>query len=79
MEHSYIVSEDVTIKTPGNFSMADIKSEVLEHTAEKIVRRSTYPNGFQITIEQQDRIMLIHCNQPLVRDTDGSLVAPTDK
>ena len=78
MEHSYILPGDITIKTPGAFTMADIKNELLEMTPEKIVRRSTFPNGFQITIEQQSDLTIVHCNQHLTQDVDGSYVAQTD-
>ena len=78
MEHSYILPGDITIKTPGAFTMADIKNELLKMTPEKIVRRSTFPNGFQITLEQQSGLTIVHCNHPLTQDADGSYVAPTD-
>lgn len=78
MEHSYIMPGNFSIKTPGAFTMSDIKNELVEQTPEKIVRRSTFPNGFQITIEHQAGITIIHCNQPLTQAEDGSFIAPTD-
>ncbi len=80
MDHTYlIVDGELRIHTPGVPSMADVKNEIIERTPEKLVRRSVYPNGFEITFEQFPGMIFLHCNQPLTENSDGSFTAPTDK
>lgn len=80
MEYTYMLaSGDLRILTPGVASLADVKNEILEHTEKKITRRSVYPNGFEITVEQFSSMIFLHCNQPLTENPDGSFTAPTDK
>lgn len=80
MEHLYLMAEgNLRILTPGIDSMTQVKNELIEQTPEKLVRRSTYPNGFQITFEQYSGLIFLHCNQPLTENGDGSFTAPTDK
>lgn len=79
MEYKYIVADsDLRIETPGAFALSDIRQEILENSPDRIVRKSTYPNGFEIIFEQQAGVMVLHCNQPLRSNEDGSFTAPTD-
>ena len=80
MEHIYMIADgDLRILTPGVASMADVKNELIEHSQDRIVRKSIYPNGFEIVFEQQNQVVFLHCNRPLVKNEDGSFTAPTDK
>jgi hypothetical protein len=66
------------IRTPGNFTMADIKQEFIDQTAEMIIRKSTYPNGFEITMTQSPGFTSFETNRPLQSAGDGLFIAPTD-
>lgn len=64
------------IKTPGVTDMAQVKNELISQTAEKIVRRSTYPTGLVLEIHQEAKQTTIFSNCPLTKNPDGSYTAP---
>lgn len=78
MEITHFVSiGEISIKTPGVASLADVKTEVHRLEESHIVSKSTYPNGFEITYDVYPDHINVSCNRPLLQSEDGSLIAPT--
>ena len=78
MNHTYILGNgSFSIRTPGIGSLSDVVSQLVEQDADHIVWKSTYPNGFEITFNQQADIITITCNRELIRSDDSTLIAPT--
>ncbi len=78
MNHTYILTDgNLKIQTPGVSSLTEVKTDFVMHTPERIVAKSTYPNGFQIAYDVQAGRITIACNRELVTAEDGSLIAPT--
>ena len=71
--------DKVSVHTPGNFKLSDIKKETLEFTDKSIVMKSTYPNGFTIMLHQSAKEIYLISNRPLKANDDGSFTAPTDE
>lgn len=69
----YVFTEDKKIHTDGFCKdFQEIKQEILKNTAECIHRRSTYPNGFIVEVEQYSSKIIIRTNWELVDNKDGS-------
>lgn len=64
------------IETPGVSDFSQIKQEIIEQTASKVVRRSTYPTGLVLEIEQETNRTIIYSNRQLTQNPDGSYTAP---
>ena len=64
------------IKTPGVSDYSQIRNEIIEQSASKIVRRSTYPTGLVLEIEQEAKRTVIYSNRPLAQNPDGTYTAP---
>ncbi len=70
MEYTYTLTENCKILIPFNIPLSDVEKEVVEQTAEKIVYKSTYPNGFVIeTVQTKDKI-IVKTNKPLIDNGD---------
>lgn len=69
----YVFTEGKKIHTDGFCKdFQEIKQEILKNTAECIHRRSTYPNGFIVEVEQYSSKIIIRTNWELVDNKDGS-------
>lgn len=78
MSYTYVFENNqVNIKTPGVAAFSDIKQEFITQEPTRIVRRSTYPNGFTVEIDQRADCVKITCNRELALNEDGSFTAPT--
>lgn len=64
-----------TIKTPGCTDCSQIKREVVQ-SADKVVNRSTYPNGLVLEVEQKATQTVVYSNRQLIQNSDGSYTAP---
>lgn len=63
------------INTPSVSSLSQIKKEVVQFP-DKIINRSTYPNGLILEIEQKATKTVIYSNRRLIQNPDGSYTAP---
>lgn len=63
---------NLKIKTPEVSDFSQIKKELISQTAEKIVMRFVYPNGFEFTAEQEAGQTTIFSNRLLIQHPDGS-------
>jgi len=69
----YVVTKDGKVRTDGFCKdFQEIKQEILKRTPECIHRRSTYPNGFILEVEQYSSKIIIRTNWELIANTDGS-------
>lgn len=66
------------IKTPGVTDFSLVKNEIIEHSPGRIVRRSTYPTGLVLEIEQEANRIVVYSNRPLTKNPDGTYTAPED-
>ncbi len=67
---------EMNIKTPGISDFSQIKKEVISQTAEKIVIRFLYPDGLELTVEQESKRLTVYSNRALLQNPDGSYSAP---
>lgn len=72
----YIFTPD---NPPGEINTAgfcdniqEIKQEIISQTQECIHRRSTYPNGFILEVEQYDKKIIFRTNWELKQSEDGN-------
>lgn len=79
MEFTYYLAKGhVNIITPGVANLSDVKNEIFSLDAKKMIRKSTFPNGFCIEMEEEAGAITLRCNRPLVDNGDGSFTAPTN-
>lgn len=68
------------INTPFAASMADIKTDILEQTANKLHTRHTYPNGLVLEYLVTADDISVSSNWGWKKEADGSLTpVPTKK
>lgn len=51
---------------------SEVKQETLSHTPDCIHRRSTYPNGFILEVEQYNDKLIIRTNWELIPNPSGN-------
>lgn len=62
---------DFKILTPFANSMNDIKQEITQ-TSNCIRKKSTFPNGVVLDMEQYHDTVIVRCSNELVNNNDGT-------
>ncbi|MCU5129347.1 hypothetical protein ACRS8Y_01830 [Bacillus paranthracis] len=63
---------EIKINTNFGIDFSEIQQNTIEHSSERIIQESIYPNGFAIKFEQEADSIIIHTNKELIAETDGS-------
>ncbi|WP_242237986.1 hypothetical protein [Bacillus cereus group sp. BfR-BA-01316] len=80
-KHTYTATAtdgEFKINTDFGIDFSEIKHNQIEHSDDRIVRESIYPNGFAIKFEQTADKIVCHTNKELIKGSDGSYSVKLD-